>query len=135
MSAIVSVDVIPRVSTGVLPPPAGGMVRASPRLAGSWIADDQDDHTGVAAGGVVLGALSSVQGLGVCHCTQEADLASAGALCARCGVLVGPYDRGGPLEAEEAEGLHRSHIPRNTETFWGPVLWPAQGSVFCKGSC
>ena len=135
MSAIVSVDVIPRVSTGVLPPLAGGMAIVSPILAGSWATDDQDDNAGVAAGGVVLGALPPVQGLGVCHCTQEADLASAGALCARCGVPLGPYDRGGPLEAEEAEGLHRSHIPRSTETGWGPVLWPAQGSVLCRGSC
>ena len=59
---------------------------------------------------------------GVCHCTLGEVLASAGALCALCGVLVGPYDRGTLLEVEEADGLQRSHIPRSTDTGWGPVL-------------
>ena len=100
---------------------------ASPRLAGSWAAwwsEDHADHAGVATGGVLLGALRSKASIsaGVCHCTLGEVLASAGALCALCGVLVGPYDRGTPLEAEEADGLHRSHIPRSTETGWGPAL-------------
>ena len=94
---------------------------ASPRLAGSWAvwwSDDHADHAGVAAGGVLLGAPRSKASMsaGVCHCTLGEVLASAGALCALCGVLVGPYDRGTLLEAEEADGLQRSHIPRNTDT-------------------
>ena len=122
MSAIVSVDVIPEVSTGVLPPLAGGIVIVSLILAGSGATDDQEDHAGVAAGGMALGAL-------------EMDLASAGALCARCVDLAGPYVRGSPLEAEEVGDIHRSHSPCHTEARWGPALWPAQGSVLCRGSC
>ena len=126
---------IPKVSTGVLPPLAGGIIIVSLILAGSGATDDQDDHAGDAAGGAALGALSPTQGLCVCHCTQEVDLASAGALCARCVDLAGPYVRGSPLEAEDVEDLHRSHSPCHTEARWGPALWPAQGSVLCKGSC
>ena len=101
------------------------MVIASPRLAGSWAAwcsDDHADHAGVATGGVLLGALRSRVSIsaGVCHCTLGEVLASAGALCALCGVLAGPYDRGTLFEAEEADGLQRSHIPRNTDTGGGP---------------
>ena len=118
----------PRGSTGVVPPPTRGMVMASPRLAGSWAvwwSDDHADHAGVAAGGVLLGALRSKVSMsaGVCHCTLGEVLASAGALCALCGVR--PYDRGTPLEADEADGLHRSHIPRSTETGGGPTLGAA----------
>ncbi len=85
----------------------------APMLAGSGATSDQEDHAGVAAGGTVV-CLSL--------CTLGADLASAGALCARDTGLVGPYCRIGPLEAEEVEGLQRSHKLRNTETGWGPVL-------------
>ena len=47
---------------------------------------------------------------------MEVDLVSAGALCARCVDLVGPYDLEGPLEADEVWGLHRFHSPCSIET-------------------
>ena len=70
----------------------------------------------------MLGAARSIVSMsaGVCHWTLGDALVSAGALWALCGVRAGPYDRGIPLETEEADGLQRSHMLRSTDTGGGP---------------
>ena len=65
---------------------------------------------------------------------MESALVSAGALCALCGDLAGPYDLEGLAMSDDVWGLHRFHSPCSIETGWGPELWPAQGSVLCRGS-
>ena len=82
------------VPTGVLRPPTG--------VTGSGVA------AGGTTGDVTLVVLASDQGL------HGEDLDSAGALCARCGDLVGPYSCGCLPEDEDAGGLHLSHALGHT---------------------